>query len=92
MGAAQAANTLLQIDLAARKRKGEEIDQEERNQLLEAITASYTQQQDIRYGAARGWVDRMIEPGHTRNELIEALQVASTFPIEGEFRTGVLQT
>ncbi len=92
MGASQAANTLLQIDLAARKRAGEEVDESERQELLRAISASYTEQQDIRYGAARGWIDRLIEPHRTRDELIFALQAASTFPIEGEFKTGVLQT
>ena len=70
----------------------EEIDEEERSQLLEAILDSYHEQQDIRYGAARGWVDRIIEPHRTREELAAALQIASTFSIEGEYRTGVLQT
>ncbi|MCA9296729.1 MAG: hypothetical protein KC983_09425, partial [Phycisphaerales bacterium] len=92
MGAAQAASVLLQIDLAARKRAGEEPDDVERRQLLAAITASYEEQQDIRYGAARGWLDRMIVPGETRSELIRALEIASTFPIEGTYHTGVLQT
>ena len=92
MGAAQAANTLLQIDLAARKRRGEEVDEDERAALLAAVTASYQEQQDIRYGAARAWVDRIIEPDRTREELIAALEVASTFPINGPMRTGVLQT
>ncbi len=92
MGAAQAANTLLHIDLGARERRGEKIDEKEREQLLAAITASYQEQQDIRYGAARGWVDRIIEPDKTRDELTLALQIASTCPIEGEFKTGVLQT
>ena len=92
MGAAQAANTLLHIDLSARERRGEKIDEKERQQLLAAITASYQEQQDIRYGAARGWVDRIIEPDKTRDELTFALQIASTCPIEGEFKTGVLQT
>jgi 3-methylcrotonyl-CoA carboxylase beta subunit len=91
MGAAQAAGTLLHIDLAARERKGEKIDEEMRKQLLDAITRSYSEQQDIRYGAARMWVDRLIEPERTREELTFALQVAATFPIEGEFKTGVLQ-
>lgn len=93
MGAAQAANTLLHIDLAARKRAGEEPNEQERKQLLDAITESYQEQQDIRYGAARGWVDRIIEPERTRDELIMALQIACTFPLppHGEFRTGVLQ-
>ena len=93
MGAGQAANTLLTIDLAARERKGEKIDEAMRKQLLDAITKSYSEQQDIRYGAARGWVDRVIEPDKTREELIRALEIASTFPMppDGEFKTGVLQ-
>jgi acetyl-CoA carboxylase carboxyltransferase component len=91
MGAASAANTLLGIDLAARKRRGEDPDEEERKKLLAAITNSYNQQQDIRYGAARGWVDRIIEPENTRNELGEGLRIASTFPRK-EFKTGVIQT
>jgi len=92
MGAGSAASVLLQIDLAARKRRGEEVDEDERDALLKAITDSYSEQQDIRYGAARGWVDRIIEPHRTRDELTDALQIASTFPADGEFRTGVLQT
>jgi len=92
MGAAQAAGTLLQIDLAARERKGEAVDEGMRTKLLAAITASYQEQQDIRYAASRGWVDRIIEPHRTRDELVLALRAAAQAPIAGEFRTGVLQT
>lgn len=92
MGGAAAASTLLQIDLAARKRRGEEIDETERAQLLAAITASYDEQENIFYGAARGWVDRMIDPQDTRLELMEALSIASTFVIDSEYKTGILQT
>jgi len=92
MGASQAANTLLQIDLGARERRGEKMDEKERENLLAAITATYDKQQDIRYGAARGWVDRIIEPDKTRDELTLALQIASTCPIDRDFKTGVLQT
>ena len=94
MGAAQAASTLLSIDLAARERKGEKIDEEMRKQLLAAITASYGEQQDIRYGASRGWVDRIVDPKDTREELVLALQVAAQAPMQpsGVYRTGVLQT
>ena len=94
MGAAQAAGTLLSIDLAARERKGEKVDDVMRKQLLDAITASYTEQQDIRYAASRGWVDRIIDPKDTRDELVLALAVAAQAPIAptGSFRTGVLQT
>jgi acetyl-CoA carboxylase carboxyltransferase component len=92
MGAAQAANTLLQIDLSARKRRGEEIDEAMREELLKAISDSYHEQQDIRYGAARGWIDRIIDPVRTRSELMFALQVADQAGVEGPFKTGVLQT
>ena len=101
MGAAQAAGTLLQIDLAAREKRGETVDAELRAQLHKAVSASYNEQQDIRYAASRGWVDRIIEPQHTRDELILALRVAAQAPFEspagtmgGEasFRTGVIQT
>jgi 3-methylcrotonyl-CoA carboxylase beta subunit len=92
MGAAQAANVLLQIDLAARERKGEKIDEEMRKQLLAAITASYNEQQDILYGAARGWLDRVIDPERTREELIAALRIAAMVPCAADYRTGVLQT
>ncbi len=94
MGAAQAAGTLLSIDLAARERKGEKVDEEMRRQLLAAITASYNEQQDIRYAASRGWVDRIIDPKETREELALALAVAAQAPLQpsGVYRTGVLQT
>jgi len=94
MGAAQAAGTLLSIDLAARERKGEKVDEEMRTQLLAAITASYNEQQDIRYAASRGWVDRIIDPKETREELVLALSVAAQAPLQpsGVYRTGVLQT
>ncbi|MAJ45926.1 MAG: methylcrotonoyl-CoA carboxylase [Planctomycetes bacterium TMED75] len=92
MGAAQAASTLLQIDLSARKRRGEEVDENMRAELLKAISDSYHEQQDIRYGAARGWLDRIIDPAKTRFELSFALQVAERADLEGKFNTGVLQT
>jgi acetyl-CoA carboxylase carboxyltransferase component len=92
MGAAQAASTLLQIDLAARERKGEKVDEAMRKQLLEAITKSYSEQQDIRWAASRGWVDRIIDPARTREELVAAVRVAWQAPADAPFRTGVLQT
>ena len=92
MGAAQAAGTLLQIDLAARERRGEKIDEGERKALLDAITASYSEQQDVLYGAARGWIDRMIDPLETRVELAFAMRLAAGSPMDGPFLTGVLHT
>lgn len=91
MGANQAAGVLAQIQLAAMERRGEVVDETERKHVLEAVKASYSEQADIRYGAARGWVDRLIAPHETREEMIEALRIANKFPVNREFKTGVLQ-
>ncbi|RMH14410.1 MAG: acyl-CoA carboxylase subunit beta [Planctomycetota bacterium] len=93
MGAAQATGTLAMIEERSRERKGETIDPETHRQILDAVRASYNEQQDIRYGAARGWVDRIIDPVRTRDELIGALEAAAQgWDYTREFKTGVLQT
>lgn len=92
MGAAQASGTLAMIEERSRVRKGEEIDEQTHKQILDAVRASYNEQQDIRYGAARGWVDRIIEPHRTRDELIAALAATGGWPRDRAFSTGVLQT
>ncbi|MFG0305057.1 MAG: acyl-CoA carboxylase subunit beta [Phycisphaerales bacterium JB040] len=93
MGAAQATGTLAMIEERSRARKGEEIDQATHDQIMQAVRDSYNEQQDIRHGAARGWLDRIIDPAKTREELIAALRAAvQGWDFEREFRTGVLQT
>ncbi|MEM9167270.1 MAG: acyl-CoA carboxylase subunit beta [Planctomycetota bacterium] len=92
MGAAQASGTLAMIEERSRQRKGEAIDAETHEQILAAVRASYDEQQDIRHGAARGWLDRIIEPHRTREELIAALDAARNWDMSREFKTGVLQT
>lgn len=93
MGAAQSSGVLATIEERSRERKGEVIDEATHKEILEAVRASYNEQQDIHYGAARGWVDRIIEPHRTRAELIEALASAEQgWDYSREFRTGVLQT
>ncbi len=91
MGANQAAGVLAQIQVAAMKRRGEEIDEVEQAEILAAVRASYDRQADILYGAAHGWVDRIIEPHETRAELGLALRYARGFPKGEVYRTGVLQ-
>jgi acetyl-CoA carboxylase carboxyltransferase component len=92
MGAASASGTLAMIEEKSRERKGEAIDPETRDQILAAVRDSYNEQQDIRHGAARGWVDRIIEPHRTREELIAALDAAAQgWNFDQPFKTGVLQ-
>jgi acetyl-CoA carboxylase carboxyltransferase component len=92
MGANQATGVLATIEEASRKRKGETIDEETRKQISAAIHAGYTEQADIRHAAARGWLDRIIEPHKTREELIAALEATRGWDYSKPFKTGVLQT
>jgi len=92
MGANQATGVLTTIEEASRKRKGETIDPETHKQIYAAIHAGYTEQADIRHAASRGWVDRIIEPHRTREELIAALEATRGWDYSREFKTGVLQT
>ncbi|HYE60796.1 MAG TPA: acyl-CoA carboxylase subunit beta [Phycisphaerales bacterium] len=93
MGANQATGVLATIEEASRKRKGEVIDEATHKQILAAVHAGYTEQADIRHGAARGWVDCLIEPHKTRDELIAALEAANQgWDYSKPFKTGVLQT
>ncbi len=93
MGANQATGVLTQIEEASRQRKGETIDAAAHEKIYGAIHAAYTEQAAITHAAARGWVDRLIEPHKTRDELIAALDAAQQgWDYSRPFRTGVLQT
>ena len=92
MGGAQAAKVLLQIEARTAKRRGEELDQAAQDELREKIEQAYQHKTDIRYGAARGWVDAIIAPHTTRDVLIQALDTVTRPAPAGGFRAGVLQT
>ena len=59
--------------------------------LRQKVKASYDEQTDIRYAAARLWVDAIIPPERTRDALLVALDVATRYDDGREFKTGVLQ-
>jgi len=91
MGGDQAASTLLDITVTALRRGGHEPDADELEELRRKVEASYDQQTDIRYGAARLWVDKILPPAQSRAALLLALEVATRYDDGREFRTGVLQ-
>jgi 3-methylcrotonyl-CoA carboxylase beta subunit len=91
MGADQAASTLLDISINAMRRTGHEPDAEELEELRRTIEASYQEQTDVRYGAARLWVDRIVAPVESREALLTALAIATRHDEGRPFRTGVLQ-
>ena len=91
MGDQQASATLLDINIAAMRRAGQEPDVEQLSALREKVVAAYQDATDIRYGAARGWVDAIIEPAETRDALVHALEIVTRHAEYRPFTTGVLQ-
>ena len=87
-----AASTLVEIKLKQLEREGKKVDEKARKELYESVRATYEHQTDPRYAAARLWVDAIIDPAHTRDGLITALEAAALNPEIREFKTGVLQT
>ena len=91
MGAAQASDTVFAILARAKERGDKKAAPEELEELRAKVKASYEEQTDIRYGAARGWVDAIIQPHETRDVLIRLLSYVSRPPARGRFHTGVIQ-
>jgi acetyl-CoA carboxylase carboxyltransferase component len=91
MGAAQASDTVFTILARARERGDKKTTHEELEELRAKVKASYEEQTDIRYGAARGWVDAIIQPHETRDVLIRLLDYVSRPMPKASFHTGVIQ-
>jgi 3-methylcrotonyl-CoA carboxylase beta subunit len=91
MGGGQAANTLLQIQVAAMKAKGKEVSAEDEKKLLDEIKGRYEKQTTPYYAAARLWVDGIIDPTETRKVISEGINAANHNPNVEEMRVGVFQ-
>jgi 3-methylcrotonyl-CoA carboxylase beta subunit len=91
MGAAQASDTVFSILARAQERGDKKATHEELEELRIKVKQSYEEQTDIRYGAARGWVDALIQPNETRDILIRLLQYVTRPKPEARFHTGVIQ-
>lgn len=92
MGGAQAAKTLLQIQEASLKAKGEVITPEKEADLLKEITERYDSQTTPYYAASRLWVDGIIDPLETRKVISMGIEAANQSPITKRFNVGVIQT
>lgn len=92
MGGAQAAKTLLQIQVSTLKARGEEISTEDEKKLLDEITDRYTRQTSPYYAASRLWVDEIIDPLETRKWISTGIEAADHKPINESYNVGVLQT
>src|SRR5260370_38509355 len=92
MSGASAAGTLVEIKIKQLERGGKKLSDEEKKQLFDSVKATYDHQTAPRYGAARLWRDKIIDPMDTRAALVTALEAASLNPEVKEFKVGVLQT
>ena len=92
MGGDAAAGTLVEIKVKQLERGGTKLSDEDRKQLHEATKRTYEEQTDPRYGAARLWIDKIIDPIETRDAITQALEAAALNPDVSEFKVGVLQT
>jgi len=87
-----AAGTLVEIKVKQLERSGKKLSEEERKELFESTKKTYEEQTDPRYGAARLWIDKIIDPMETRQAITQALEAASLNSEVPEFKVGVLQT
>ncbi|WP_316848400.1 acyl-CoA carboxylase subunit beta [Pedobacter psychrodurus] len=92
MGGSQAAKTLLQIQQASLKAKGEVITPEKEAELLKEITDKYDSQTKPYYAASRLWVDGIIDPLETRKVISMGIEAANQSPITKKFNVGIIQT
>jgi acetyl-CoA carboxylase carboxyltransferase component len=92
MSGAAAASTLAEVRAIQMERQGKTLSETERTALHNEIRADYEAQADPRYGAARLWIDAIIDPARTREILIAALEACALNPEIPKFNPGVLQT
>ena len=91
MGGTQAAKVLTQIQVSALEKKGKVLSDEDKNAVLDEIKERYDRQTDVRYAAARLWVDGIIHPSETRQRISNAIHCADHNPVIPDFNTGVIQ-
>jgi acetyl-CoA carboxylase carboxyltransferase component len=92
MSGASAAKTLLQIEVASLKARGEEITQEREAELFNTIKARYDEQISPYYAASRLWLDAIIDPAKTREFLSQGISMANHKKSEKAYNVGVIQT
>ena len=92
MSGAAAAKTLLQIEVATLKGKGEEITPEREKELYDHIKNRYDEQISPYYAASRLWIDAIIDPAETRKIISMGIEMANHAPIEKRYNVGVIQT
>jgi len=92
MSGASAAQTLVELRVRQLERGGKKLSDAEKAELTASIKATYEEQTDCRYAAARLWVDAIIDPARTREAVVTALEACALNPEVKPFNVGILQT
>ncbi len=92
MSGVSAAATLAEVRAKQLERGGKTLTDVEKAAIYEEIRATYDAQADPRYGAARLWIDAIIDPAQTRPILIQALEACALNTNVPRFNPGILQT
>jgi acetyl-CoA carboxylase carboxyltransferase component len=92
MSGESAAGTLVEIKIKQLEREGKKLTDQDKKELFESVRDTYARQMDPRYGAARLWIDKIIDPIETREAITWALRAGRHNPEVPPFRVGILQT
>lgn len=91
MSGAAAANTLLQIQVASLKAKGELISEVDEKKLLGEIKSRYERQSSPYHAASHLRIDMIIDPLETRKVISMGIEAANHNPIKEPYITGVIR-
>lgn len=92
MSGASAATTLAEVRARQMERGGKSLSEAQKTALYEEIRSTYDAQADPRYGAARLWIDAIVDPARTREVLIAALEACALNSEVPRFNPGAMQT
>ena len=92
MGGSAAANTLAEVKARTMEKSGEVVDEARKKAIWQEIKAGYDAAADPRYGAARLWIDAIIDPAKTREVLMMALEACALNTDVPRWNAGVMQT
>ena len=92
MGGAAAANTLAEVKARQMEKSGEVVDEARKKEIWGEIKGGFDKAADPRYGAARLWIDAIIDPAKTREVLMQALEICGLNGEVERFNVGVIQT
>jgi 3-methylcrotonyl-CoA carboxylase beta subunit len=91
MGGEQASKVLLNLEEMKIKKEGKKLNTSQKRTLLESIQNKYNNQMSPYYGAARMWIDEIIDPLDTRRYISMGIEAANNNE-KKDFKTGVIQT